>query len=462
MLCGGEVFDSITVLVSILVIIVIHSILKSLSEGLENKGIAQITYYVQYILIVTLIMTNFVQILDIVNESIQSLVGFMNSLIPILITLMITTGSIVSANLIQPIILFLITFIGNFIIGVILPFVLISTALGVISKISDRVQIDKLSKFFKTSVVWILGVVLTIFVGVVSVEGSLSSSVDGITAKTAKAAVSSFIPVVGKILGDAVDTVIGCSSILKNAIERKDGLGDYQIKIEESTLRKLASIANGDVRTALNGLEVATLTTPMEADGFIHLTDEVIQNSVQSRKAIFDKNGEEHYDNISAFIKSMRGSDPDAAVFYLARALNGGEDPMFLARRIVICASEDVGMANPNALVLANSAMQAIHMVGMPEARIILSQAAIYVATSKKSNASYLAINKALEDVATKDTGEIPMHIRNAPAKGMEEHGYGQGYKYPHDYPMHQVEQQYLPDKMLGTKYYIEDDTVKK
>lgn len=215
--CGGEVIDSITVLASILVIIVIHSILKSLSEGLENKGIAQITYYVQYILIVTLIMTNFVQILDIVKDSIQSLVGFMNSLIPILITLMITTGSIVSANLIQPIILFLITFIGNFIVGVIIPLVLISTALGVISKVSDRIQVDKLSKFFKTSVVWILGVVLTIFVGVVSVEGSLSSSVDGITAKTAKAAVSSFIPVVGKILGDAVDTVIGCSSILKNA-----------------------------------------------------------------------------------------------------------------------------------------------------------------------------------------------------------------------------------------------------
>ena len=215
--CGGEVIDSITVLASILVIIVIHSILKSLSEGLENKGIAQITYYVQYILIVTLIMTNFVQILDIVKDSIQSLVGFMNSLIPILITLMITTGSIVSANLIQPIILLLITFIGNFIVGVIIPLVLISTALGVISKVSDRIQVDKLSKFFKTSVVWILGVVLTIFVGVVSVEGSLSSSVDGITAKTAKAAVSSFIPVVGKILGDAVDTVIGCSSILKNA-----------------------------------------------------------------------------------------------------------------------------------------------------------------------------------------------------------------------------------------------------
>ena len=214
---GGEVLDCITILGSILVIIVIHSILKSLSEGLENKGIAQITYYVQYILIVTLVMTNFVQILDIVKDSIQSLVGFMNSLIPILITLMIATGSIVSANLIQPILLFLITFIGNFITGVIIPLVLVSTSLGIISKISDRVQIDKLSKFFKTSVVWILGVILTIFVGVVSIEGTLSSSVDGITAKTAKAAVSSFIPVVGKILGDAVDTVIGCSSILKNA-----------------------------------------------------------------------------------------------------------------------------------------------------------------------------------------------------------------------------------------------------
>ena len=214
---GGEVFDAITVLGSILVIIVIHSILKSLSEGLENKGIAQITYYVQYILIVTLIMTNFVQILDIVRESIQSLVGFMNSLIPIMITLMITTGSIVSANLVQPIILFLITFIGNFLTGIIIPLILVSTALGIVSKISDRVQVDKLSKFFKSSVVWVLGVILTIFVGVVSIEGTLSSSVDGITAKTAKAAVSSFIPVVGKILGDAVDTVIGCSSILKNA-----------------------------------------------------------------------------------------------------------------------------------------------------------------------------------------------------------------------------------------------------
>ena len=245
--------------------------------------------------------------------------------------------------------------------------------------------------------------------------------------------------------------------ILKNAIERKDGLGDYNIKIEDETLKKLAIISGGDVRTALNGLEVAVLTTNMESDGYIHITDEVIKNSVQSKKAIFDKNGEEHYDNISAFIKSMRGSDPDAAIFYLARAINGGEDPMFLARRIVICASEDVGMANPNALVVANAAMQAVHMIGMPEARILLAEAAVYVATSKKSNASYMAINKALEDVQTKDTGEVPMHIRNAPIEKMKELGYHEGYLYPHDYPGHYVEQQYLPDKMLGTKYYKED-----
>ena len=209
-------------------------------------------------------------------------------------------------------------------------------------------------------------------------------------------------------------------------------------------------------------LEVAVLTTNMDSDGYIHITNEVAANSVQNRKAIFDKNGDSHYDNISAFIKSLRGSDPDASVFYLARALNGGEDPMFLARRIVISAAEDVGMANPNALVLANSAMQAVHMVGMPEARIILAEAAVYIAESPKSNASYNAINKALEDVQTKDTGEVPMHIRNAVAKGMEQFGYHEGYKYPHDYPGHYVEQQYLPDVMVGTKYYMPDETVKK
>ena len=249
-------------------------------------------------------------------------------------------------------------------------------------------------------------------------------------------------------------------TILKNAITRKDGLGEYNLKIEDETLKKLAIIANGDVRTALNGLEVAVLTTNMDTDGYIHITDEIIKNSVQDRKAIFDKNGESHYDNISAFIKSMRGSDPDAVVFYLARALNGGEDPMFLARRIVICASEDVGLANPQALIVANSAMQAVHMVGMPEARIILSEAAIYVALSKKSNASYLAINKALEDVKNKETGEVPMHLRNAPIEDMKNLGYSNGYLYPHDFPDHYVEQQYLPDEMVGTKYYIKDENI--
>ena len=250
--------------------------------------------------------------------------------------------------------------------------------------------------------------------------------------------------------------------ILKMSLKREDGLGRYNIKIEDSTLTKIAEVANGDVRTALNGLEIAVLTTDMDLNGYITITDEIAADSVQSRKVIFDKDGDSHYDNISAFIKSMRGSDPDATIFYLARALNGGEDPMFLARRIVIAAAEDVGMANPQALVVANSAMQAVHMVGMPEARIILSEAATYVATSKKSNATYLAINKALEDVMTKDTGKIPMHIRNAPAEGMEKEGYGVGYKYPHDYPGHIVEQQYLPDKILGTKYYLPDENIEK
>ena len=248
--------------------------------------------------------------------------------------------------------------------------------------------------------------------------------------------------------------------IIKNAIINKDGLGDYNIKISDDTIEVIADIANGDVRTALNGIEVAVLTTKMNSDGIIEITNEIAAQSMQKRKAMFDKSGDSHYDNISAFIKSMRGSDPDATLFYLARALNAGEDPMFLARRIVISASEDVGMANPNALVVATSAMQAVSMVGMPEARIILAEAAVYNATSKKSNASYLGINRALEDVASKDTGSIPMHIRNAPASGMEQFGYGEGYKYPHDYPGHFVKQQYLPDKMLGTKYYIKDDTV--
>lgn len=248
--------------------------------------------------------------------------------------------------------------------------------------------------------------------------------------------------------------------VLKMALLKPEGLGEYKINIKDETLKKLSLISGGDVRTALNSLEIAALTTQMDENGVINITDDIIKNCIQEKKAVFDKNGDSHYDNISAFIKSMRGSDSDATLFYLARALAGGEDPVFLARRIVICASEDVGMANPNALVVANSAMQAVHMIGMPEARIILAEAAVYVSESKKSNATYLGINKALQDVKEKDTGSIPMHIRNAPIKGMENLGYGKGYLYPHDFPEHKVEQQYLPDKMIGTKYYIKDENI--
>ena len=249
-------------------------------------------------------------------------------------------------------------------------------------------------------------------------------------------------------------------TILKNALVNKEGLGNYKIDIEDNTLEAIAKLSGGDVRTALNTLELAVLTTEMNGDGTIRITKEIVAECMGKKKTMFDKSGDSHYDNISAFIKSMRGSDPDATVFYLARVIDGGEDPVFLARRIVISAAEDVGLANPNALVVATSAMQASANVGMPEARIILAEAALYVALSKKSNCSYLAIDKALEDIRTKDTGEIPMHIRNAPAEGMSQFGYGVGYKYPHDYPGHVVEQQYLPDKMIGTKYFIKDETI--
>ena len=250
--------------------------------------------------------------------------------------------------------------------------------------------------------------------------------------------------------------------VIKNALSSPEGLGNYNIKIEEDTIEKIAEISGGDVRTALNGLEIAVLTTKMNEKGEIVITNEIAAQSFNKKKSLFDKDGDSHYDNISAMIKSLRGSDPDAAIFYMARAIDAGEDPMFLARRLVISAAEDVGLANPQALVLATSCMQAVSMVGMPEARIILAEAAIYIAKSKKSNASYLAIDKAISDVSSKDTGTIPMHIRNAPAEGMKEEGYSVGYKYPHDFPNHEVEQQYLPDKMLGTKYYVPDETEEK
>ena len=217
-LLGGELVDGLKVLGNILAIVVIHSILKSVSESLENDTISKLIYYVQYILIVTIVMMNFSDIVQVVKDTCNNLIGFMNILIPLLISLMIYTGSITTSGVLEPIILFLINFIGNIIQTLIIPIVLIFTSLIVISKISDNVQIDKLSKFLKSGVVWFFGIILTIFVAVISLEGTLSSSVDGITAKTTKAVVSSAIPVVGKILGDAVDTVLGCGIILKNAV----------------------------------------------------------------------------------------------------------------------------------------------------------------------------------------------------------------------------------------------------
>ena len=217
-LLGGQLVDGLTVLGSVLAIVIIHSILKSVSESLENNTISKLIYYVQYILIVTIIMMNFSDIVQVVKDTCNNLVGFMNILIPLLISLMIYTGSITTSGILEPIILFLINFIGNIIQTIIIPIVLIFTSLIVISKISDNVQIDKLSKFLKSGVEWFFGIILTVFVGVISLEGTLSSSVDGITAKTTKAVVSSAVPVVGKILGDAVDTVLGCGIILKNAV----------------------------------------------------------------------------------------------------------------------------------------------------------------------------------------------------------------------------------------------------
>ena len=217
-LLGKEVSSSLKILISILVIIVIHGILKAITDGLENNSVSQIIYFVQYILIVTLIMSNFSEIIKLVKDTANDLVGFINVLIPLLLTLLVYTGNITTSTVIEPIVLAISNFVGNIIADVLIPIVLIIVTFSIVSKVSERVQVEKLSKFLKSGVVWFLGIVLTVFVGVVSLEGTLSSSVDGVTAKTAKAAVSTVIPVVGKILGDVVDSVLGCGVILKNAV----------------------------------------------------------------------------------------------------------------------------------------------------------------------------------------------------------------------------------------------------
>ena len=236
------------------------------------------------------------------------------------------------------------------------------------------------------------------------------------------------------------------------------GMGSYRAVLDEDAADFLADVANGDARAALNALELGVLTTPRAEDGKIHIDLEVAQECIQKRAVRYDKDGDNHYDTISAFIKSMRGSDPDAAVYYLGRMLYAGEDIKFIARRIMIHAAEDVGMADPQALNVAVSAAQAVERIGMPEARIILAEAAIYVASAPKSNSVISAIDQAMEAVRSEKTRPVPVHLKDTHYKGAEKLGHGAGYLYPHDFPGHYVKQQYLPDGMEGRTFYHPSD----
>ena len=246
--------------------------------------------------------------------------------------------------------------------------------------------------------------------------------------------------------------------ILRAVNDITDVMGIYNGVIDDDAVMFLAEISNGDARTALNAVELGILTTDPAQDGKIHITLEVAQQCVQKRALKYDKSVDNHYDTISAFIKSMRGSDPDAAVYYLSRMLYAGESVDFISRRILICAAEDVGMANPQALVVANAAAQAVHQVGMPEAQIILSEAVIYVASSPKSNSACNAIFAANEVVRSTVTAKVPAHLQDAHYKGSAKLGHGIGYKYAHDYPNHYVKQQYLPDGLEDSRFYEPGD----
>lgn len=247
--------------------------------------------------------------------------------------------------------------------------------------------------------------------------------------------------------------------ILRRAVyDEKKGMGAYHGEIDPDALHFLADICGGDARSALNAVELALLTTPPSEDGKIHITTAVAEECIQKRNVRYDKDGDNHYDIISAFIKSMRGSDPDASVYYLARMIYAGEDPKFIARRIMICAAEDVGMADPNAMVVASAAAQILERVGMPEGRIPLAEAAVYVATAPKSNASYMAINQAMNAVENVQVSSVPPHLQDSHYSGAAQLGRGKGYQYVHDYPGHYVRQQYLPDELAGTKFFEPGD----
>lgn len=240
--------------------------------------------------------------------------------------------------------------------------------------------------------------------------------------------------------------------ILNRALTDKErGVGNLNISPEKESLEHIAKMADGDARKALSALEIAALTTQPAENGKIIITKEIAEESIQKKAVVYDKKGGQHYDTISAFIKSMRGSDPDAAIYYLAKMLYAGEDPRFIARRIVICAAEDVGLKDPMALVLAISALKAIEFVGMPEARIPLAEAVIYIANAPKGNSAYMAIEEAMKDIAEEETMEVPDHLKGSNYSGAKKLGHGTGYKYPHDYPEGKIEQEYLKKKK---KYY--------
>ncbi|CCZ66819.1 putative uncharacterized protein [Mediterraneibacter gnavus CAG:126] len=247
-------------------------------------------------------------------------------------------------------------------------------------------------------------------------------------------------------------------TLLKRAVyDENKGMGSFHAEIDEDALEFLADVSGGDARSALNAIELGVLTTERSEDGKIHITLDVASECIQKRVVRYDKGGDNHYDTISAFIKSMRGSDPDAAVYYLAKMLYAGEDIKFIARRIMICAAEDVGNADPMALTVAVSAAQAVERIGMPEAQIILSQAVLYVATAPKSNSAVNAIFAANENVRQYKT-TVPSHLQDAHYKGSKNLGHGIGYKYAHDYPNHYVEQQYLPDEIKNARFYEPGD----
>ena len=247
--------------------------------------------------------------------------------------------------------------------------------------------------------------------------------------------------------------------LIHRAVYDKDkGMGSYDAVIEDDAMEFLADLSGGDARHALNAVELGIMTTNRSEDGKIHITLEVAQECIQKRVLRYDKTGDNHYDTISAFIKSMRGSDPDAAIYYLARMLQAGEQVAFVARRIMICAAEDVGLADPNALIVATNASLAVERIGMPEAMIILAQAAAYVATAPKSNSSVCAISEAMSAVEKTGNLPIPVHLQDAHYKGAAKLGHGTGYLYAHDFPNDYVKQQYLPDALVGTKFYRPSD----